>query len=83
MVTIDMSEELEPNGYVQVDLRVRPQRPGPFTWRAFARPGERTDFIPLAGDLLVMVAWPAGKQGAHARHANGFRVGIRIVSAGT
>jgi len=66
-VTIDVPEELEPNGYVQVDLRVRPQRPGPFTWRAFARPGERTDFIPLAGDLLVMVAWPAGKQAARTR----------------
>ena len=66
-VMIDEPRQLEPNEYVQVDLRVRPQRPGPFTWRAFARPQEREDFIPLAGDLLVMVAWPKGQKTARNR----------------
>ena len=66
-ITIDEPRQLEPNEYVQVDLRVRPQRPGPFIWRAFARPQEREDFIPLVGDLLVMVAWPEGKKTARNR----------------
>ena len=66
-VTIDELRKLEPNEYVQVDLRVRPQRPGPFIWRAFARPQEREDFIPLTGDLLVMVAWPEGEKTARNR----------------
>jgi len=77
-VTIDEPRQLEPDEYVQVDLRVRPQRPGPFNWRAFARPQERGNFIPLAGDLLVMVAWPEEGKTAQNRAV---RTDLELVSA--
>ena len=77
-VTVDEPGQLEPNEYVQIDLRVRPQRPGPFTWRAFARPQEREDFIPLTGDLLVMVAWP--ERGKTARN-RAVTTDLELVSA--
>lgn len=64
VVVVEDLASIEPGQHVQVELRLTPQRPGPFSWRSFARPPGRSEFIPLAGDMTVDVAWPEGRGAA-------------------
>lgn len=64
VVVVEGLASIEPGQHVQIELRLTPQRPGPFTWRSFARPPGRSEFIPLAGDMTVDVAWPEGREAA-------------------
>jgi hypothetical protein len=56
-VLIDGLSALEAGSEIQVELKATPQRPGPFTWLVGARPQGRAEFIALAGNLAVGVAW--------------------------
>ena len=46
---------IEPQQTTKVGIQVRPLRPGPFTWKSFARPPGREEFIPLRGKMDVRV----------------------------
>lgn len=61
VVIVENLASIEPGQHVQVELRLTPQRPGPFSWRSFARPPGRSEFIALAGDMTVDVAWSEGR----------------------
>ena len=66
-VTIEGLGNIESGAYVQLDLRIKPQRPGPFAWQSLVLPGGRDEFIPLSGGMMVTVAWPEGRDEAERR----------------
>ncbi len=63
-IWVDGLSGIEAGGELRVELQATPQRPGPFTWQAGARPQGRGDFISLVGDLAVGVAWGEARRPA-------------------